>query len=956
VPGYIGNDAVTYPKISTVQWAPLKFDTPKLIEKEVRAVKTLMNYINLYDIEQRIVMIQVENEPDHRGNTPTYWAGGQPAAVLRMIDTLGQVIHASNSNMVTRVNLLGGYSDTTTFKNLKGVDIIGADLYDEVLTSYKSRLTELDCSWNVNHTPENGGQYPNTINLACAAFEKGDGYLLYELRTTGPKWFTGGYDFGFFYGTLTNDWVQRPFYNDVKTFNEMLYKADKKIARCPKGLIATFNQANSATTVSETKTIGTYSVTYNSTNGGEAIALVDELGEIILMSHNDNSTFAITNLPTGMVASIGKYDDANQWQATKTGTLTNNSITLMTGEVARIYPNASIPVITAYTQKNGGAWLQNNSVTVCSGSSFSFGPQPNNGTWKWSGPNGFTSTSRQIDFLQTTPSNAGTYTATYTNLSGNSTIATFTALVHAAPTLVTTDNSSICQGKSINLVASGSGVYAWSSGQSLSSSTEWHFNTDGTLEGWGLANQLNGSVANGVITATLTGNDPFMFSDWTLKIPAATQTKVRIRMKNSTSGTQAMFKWLTSTDGDWWTNDKVVYFPIKANDTDYTEYVLDMTQKVDWKDVVTMLRFDPVESGAATGTVSIDWIKITSDQSFTVTPQASTTYTVTTTDKNSCITTNSIAVTVNPIPTISAGLDVPICSGKSATLTATGGSSYLWSNNSTNASISVSPTVTTSYSVTGTTANCSATDAVVVTVNTLPIISPNIKVNAGAVVSVNDTTILSGQSLILSPLPIVATGWKWTGPNSYSASTRQISFPTIAYNQAGIYTATYTDGNGCSASFNQKIGIKILQTINLKQGWNLISTNVMPTDSSIATVFANIDVQEIKNMDAFWRKGQTTVFNSLQSIESGKGYLVYMNTGGTLQIIGTPSVESRLIASLHSGWQLIGCPYQTTTPFSTLLNATNTKTVKSFEGFWIPSVVPNSISSFVPGNGYFLQQ
>ena len=336
LPWYINNDVVNYPKISATPWAPVVYSNPKLIEKEVRAVKSLMNYINIHDTEKRIVMIQVENEPNHKGPLVDYWAGAQEVATKHMLDTLGKVIHASNSNMVTRVNLIGGYYDTTALKAIKGIDLFGSDLYMDDLANYTTYLAKLDYVSQVNHTPENGGHYTNGINLASAAFERGDGYLLYEIRTTGKKWLDM-YDLGFFVGTLANDWVQRPFYNDVKTFNEMIYKADKKIARCPKGNIASFNQANSATAVSETKTIGKYSVAYSSSNGGEAIALVDELGDIVLLSHNDNSTFSITTLPSGVVASIGKYDDANQWQETKTTTIVNHSITLMAGEVARIH-------------------------------------------------------------------------------------------------------------------------------------------------------------------------------------------------------------------------------------------------------------------------------------------------------------------------------------------------------------------------------------------------------------------------------------------------------------------------------------------------------------------------------------------------------------------------------------------------------------------------------------------
>jgi alpha-tubulin suppressor-like RCC1 family protein len=62
-----------------------------------------------------------------------------------------------------------------------------------------------------------------------------------------------------------------------------------------------------------------------------------------------------------------------------------------------------------------------------------------------------------------------------------------------------------------------------------------------------------------------------------------------------------------------------------------------------------------------------------------------------------------------------------ICQGSSATLTASGGSSYAWSTESTDASITVSPTTTTTYIVTVTDANgCSGTASATVDVKTTP--------------------------------------------------------------------------------------------------------------------------------------------------------------------------------------------------------------------------------------------
>jgi len=81
--------------------------------------------------------------------------------------------------------------------------------------------------------------------------------------------------------------------------------------------------------------------------------------------------------------------------------------------------------IVPYLEVNGGAWQATNSVTVAAGSTVTLGPQPANGTWKWSGPNGFTSSSRQINDI---PLSVGTnsYVASYTNPAGVTVTETFT--------------------------------------------------------------------------------------------------------------------------------------------------------------------------------------------------------------------------------------------------------------------------------------------------------------------------------------------------------------------------------------------------------------------------------------------------------------------------------------------------------------------------------------------------
>lgn len=105
----------------------------------------------------------------------------------------------------------------------------------------------------------------------------------------------------------------------------------------------------------------------------------------------------------------------------------------------------------------------------------------------------------------------------------------------------------------------------------------------------------------------------------------------------------------------------------------------------------------------------------------------------------------------------------------------------MWSNSAATASTTVTPSTTTTYTVTVTNGNlCTASDAVIVTVNPLPI------VNAG-----NDVGICVGQTTILT-----ATG----GPSylwSNGATTAVITVSPVA---TTTYTVTVTNNFGCAAN------------------------------------------------------------------------------------------------------------------------------------------------------------
>ncbi len=119
-----------------------------------------------------------------------------------------------------------------------------------------------------------------------------------------------------------------------------------------------------------------------------------------------------------------------------------------------------------------------------------------------------------------------------------------------------------------------------------------------------------------------------------------------------------------------------------------------------------------------TGATTYSWSGVGSGSSIVVNPTVTSTYTVTG-NSLGCGATSSITQSVNPLPSVNAVTSTSIlCTGNTATLSATGATTYSWSGVGSGASIAVNPTVTTVYTVTGTDANgCVATIAITQTVS-----------------------------------------------------------------------------------------------------------------------------------------------------------------------------------------------------------------------------------------------
>lgn len=158
------------------------------------------------------------------------------------------------------------------------------------------------------------------------------------------------------------------------------------------------------------------------------------------------------------------------------------------------------------------------------------------------------------------------------------------------------------------------------------------------------------------------------------------------------------------------------------------------------------------------------------------------TYMVTVTDPSGCFDSDTISVTTNASPTVSAGQDQSVCVPNSATLTASGALGYIWSTNATTQTISVNPSTTTTYYVTGYDINgCSASDVVLVTV--LP--ASNAQFTASVV---GATGIFTNQSTN-------AATYSWDfGDGSPLNNTAN---PSHTYSANGTYTVTLTVTGPC---------------------------------------------------------------------------------------------------------------------------------------------------------------
>ena len=425
------------------------------------------------------------------------------------------------------------------------------------------------------------------------------------------------------------------------------------------------------------------------------------------------------------------------------------------------------------------------SATICAGTSTNL-TASGASTYSWVPVTTLTPTVGTT--VTASPTSTQIYTITGTSAAGCTNSVTTVVTVSPLPT-ITVNNPTICTGGTAVITASGASSYVWTPGGSVSASISV---TPASTQIYQVVGTTSSCTATATSTVTVVSN------------PVVTANSATICVGGTVALTASggnTYTWSPSASLNSPTGTTVNAFP-----TVTTTYSILATVGTCTASGTTTVTVNPLPTITATsGTICIGqqttltasggstyvWSPAGSltpsatANPVTANPTATQAYVVTGTDANGCVNTYTTSVMVNPLPTITATSGT-ICLGQQiATLTASGGTSYVWSAGATAISVTsatAAPSATQNYVVTGTDGNgCVNTYTTSVTVNSLPTITAS------------STTVCSGF-----PGTITASGgtgtytWTTTTPVSNTPSITESPISTTNYNVIGV------DGNGCT--------------------------------------------------------------------------------------------------------------------------------------------------------------
>jgi hypothetical protein len=459
------------------------------------------------------------------------------------------------------------------------------------------------------------------------------------------------------------------------------------------------------------------------------------------------------------------------------------------------------------------------------------------------------------------PTATTTYFVTGTDNGGCSNTASTTVTVNSLPTIIATASiPTICLGNQTLVSATGANSYVWNpSDGNVNPAVTTTYYVTGT-DGNGCKNIGSTKVTvNTLPTVIATASSPTICLG---KQTTVSATGAISYSWNPSAGTISPIAtttyYVTGTDGNGCKN------------TATTKVTVNTLPTIVASASIPTICLGKQTTVSATGASSYSWSPLAGN----VNPTVTTTYFVTGTDGKGCTNIANTKVTVNTLPTIIATASIPsICLGNQTVVSATGANSYVWSP----LAGTVSPTVTTTYYVTGTsTLGCLNTARTTVTVKPLPtisVITGNITSSIGLTATYSVTnqtgvsytwtvtggTIQSGQgtnqvSIRFTAMPatisVTASNNGCTSPSASLTVTQSLVAITgnsvickdnITDNwQSSNYTvtsnngaATYSWSVGAGASLNNTTGTTV--GVNFATGIGVVTLSVTETVGGIVT-------------------------------------------------------------------------------------------------------------------------
>ncbi len=390
---------------------------------------------------------------------------------------------------------------------------------------------------------------------------------------------------------------------------------------------------------------------------------------------------------------------------------------------------------------------------------------------------------------QITVKDAGTYTVTVTNPNQCSTVYSTNLVVRSLPQVSIVGNGETCQGNSTMLTAtSGAGTqFTWSTDETSATITV---------------------SESGQYTVTATNN---YGCSATAKRNVVVHALPTPQISGESSVCKGSSTTLTATGGvlyNWNTGD-ATGSSVAVSPEASTTYIVTVTNAygcsatasksivVNELPTITFSGNSTICQGSmanitASGAVNYAW----STGEATATAHISTPgyHKVTASNSYNCVNTDSVLIVVNANPVVTISGNDHICANTPTLLSAGGAQTYVWNTNDNSSSITISPSISTSYSVTGYDANgCSSTVTKNIVVEALPVVS-----------IIGQTTICRGESTVLTAM----------GGNTYQWSTgAQVANISVSPNQTTTYTVMAFNTFGCSSQATATVNVNVLPSV-----------------------------------------------------------------------------------------------------------------------------------------------